>query len=130
MTNTFKTSLFGAALLMIFSVIYLMGSYVPHAFSSAPSGLQATVATTSRPTVSATANLIMASSSCSARVISTATSSIMIGFSDNQGFVPSAMQGFFQAASTTVSYDSGQYGCGALRIFSFQTQAITVLESN
>ena len=53
----------------------------------------------------------------------------MLTFSDNQGKVPSGVYGHLQAASTTVAYDGGQYGCGAVRIYSFTSQAITVSES-
>jgi len=53
----------------------------------------------------------------------------MVGFSDAQGFVPNVAKGFYQAASTTVAYDSGLYGCDAVRIYSFATQQITVLEA-
>jgi hypothetical protein len=99
------------------------------AHASAPSGLPSTIATTSVPAVTTTAALVFATSSCAARVITTTASPIMIGFSDVQGFVPTGVQGHLQAASTTVSYDSGLYGCGAVRIYSFVAQSITVSES-
>jgi hypothetical protein len=43
--------------------------------------------------------------------------------------VPTALIGHLQAASTTVSYDSGIYGCNAVRIYSFASSIITVSES-
>lgn len=97
--------------------------------ASAPSGLQASIATTSNPTVTSTAVLVFATSSCAARTISTSASPIMITFSDNQGKVPTGSFGTLQAASTTVTYDSGQFGCGAVKIYSFTSQVITVAEA-
>lgn len=98
---------------------------------SAPSGLTATVATTSNPTVTTSAALVFAttSPSCTSRTIGTAGSAITITFSDNQGKRPTGIFGFPQAASTTVTYDGGQFGCGAVYIYSFATQAITVQET-
>jgi hypothetical protein len=97
--------------------------------ASAPIGLQAYVATSSAPTVGTSPSLVFATSTCSARVITTYASPIMISLSDVQGFTPSATQGHLQAASTTVVYDSGLYGCGAVRIYSFVSGAITVTET-
>lgn len=129
MTLTNNIALALAVTTALFCIAVILGT-TPRSFASAPSGLPATVATTSRATVTATAALVFATSTCSARVISTSSSSIMIGFSDNQGFVPTANQGIYQAASTTVAYDSGQYGCQAVRVFSFSTQTIGAMESN
>jgi hypothetical protein len=53
----------------------------------------------------------------------------MITFTDAQGKVPTATFGVLQAASTTVAYDASQYGCGAVRIYSFVSSAITVQEA-
>lgn len=97
--------------------------------ASAPSGLPATVATSSRVTVNATQKVVVASSSCTARIISTASSSIMLTFADQGLFVPSQDVGFFQATNTTAVYDSGQYGCGLVRAYSWTTQQITVSET-
>ncbi len=97
-------------------------------FASAPSGLPATVATSSNPIVTSTGNLIFATSTCTARIISTATSSIMIKF-NGVGGAPTSSFGHWQGASTTVAYDSGQYGCEALSIYSFSSQLITVTET-
>lgn len=91
--------------------------------------LNATVATTSNPTVNTTPSLVFATSTCGARVISTTASPIMITFSDVQGSVPSATFGTYQAASTTVTYGNGSFGCGAYRVYSFVAGTITVMES-
>ena len=94
---------------------------------SAPSGLPAKVATSTNPTVGTTALTVFATSSCAARIITTVASPIMVTFSDQ--FTPTATYGHLQAASTTVAYDSGQYGCGAVKVYSFVSSAISVSES-
>lgn len=127
-TKTYIPVLLGIVVLL--SALYLLSTTRAHA--EAPSGLYATVATTSVFTVNTTASLVFATTTgggCAARTISTTASPIMIGFSDNQGFVPSALQGFLQAASTTVIYNGGLYGCGAVRVYSFVAGAITVMET-
>ena len=96
---------------------------------SAPAGLPATVATSSIAAVTTNATTVFATSSCAARIITTSASPIMITFSDNHGSVPTGSFGHLQSASTTVAYDSGQYGCGAVKVFSFVAGTISVSES-
>lgn len=112
---------------------YSLGTQIKFAGASAPSGLPAQTinATSSNPTVTTTASLVFATSSqCSARIVTTpGTSAIMLTFSDNQGKTPTALYGHLQAASTTVAYDSGLYGCGAVKVYSFASQAISVTET-
>lgn len=98
-----------------------------NALGSAPTGLSATIATSTNPTVGTTALTVFATSSCAARIITTVASPIMITFSD--AFTPTATYGHLQAASTTVVYDSGQYGCGSVKVYSFVSSAISVSES-
>lgn len=98
--------------------------------ASAFPGQQTSIATTSNPAVTNTASLVFASSTCTARIITTAASPIMITFGDIAGNGgPTGTFGHLQAASTTVVYDSGQVGCGALRVYSFTSQNITVSEA-
>lgn len=119
-------ALFVGALALAFA---LMGQQSNLAHASAPSGLIATMASSSSPVVTTTASLVIATSTCTARIISTTASPIMITFTDAQGKLPSAVSGFLQPASTTVAYDGGIYGCGAVRIYSFVSGAITVADS-
>ena len=92
--------------------------------------LPATIATTSVALVNTTASTIIATSSCTARIISTTgVSGITLTFTDNQGAVPTSITGFYQAASTTVAYDSALYGCGAVKAFSGIAQTITVSDA-
>lgn len=117
-------------LLIVMSVLFAYSILTNIRFAHADStNLPATVATTSNPTVNTTASLVFATSSCVARVISTTASPIMMTFTDAQGKVPTATFGVLQPASTTVSYDASQYGCGAVRIYSFVSGAITVQEA-
>lgn len=128
MTFTQKTFVsFVVALILSALIAISFGTLITHA--SSPPGLPATIATTSPMAVTTTPSLVMATSSCSARIITTTASPIMIGFSDIQGFLPSGTQGHLQAASSTVAYDSGQYGCGAVRVYSFVAGQITISES-
>lgn len=87
---------------------------------SAPSGLPATFASSTGMTVTATAQRAFAtSSSCSSRVITTLAQPVMLTFGDQNGQVPTISFGVFQAASSTVAYDSGLYGCGAVKVIGF-----------
>lgn len=98
-------------------------------YGSAPSGLPATIATTTVQTVGTTARLLIATSTCAARIITTRAQPIMLTFSDYNGALPTATFGHLQPASTTVVYDSGQWGCNAVEVYAFGTDTITVTES-
>ena len=129
LTNRHIIAAFIALGLTVFVLNLSTGLF--NAQASAPSGLPATIATTSSQILTAaTAELVVATSSCSSRVITTSGSAVMMTFSANQGLIPSGFFGHLQAASTTVAYDSGLYGCNALTMYSFTTQYVTVSESN
>ena len=97
--------------------------------ASAPSGLPGTVATSSQAAVSTTAiSLFATSTACSSRIITTYASPVMLTFSDYAGQTPTGVFGHLQPASTTVAYDSGIYGCGLVKGYSFTSQTITVTE--
>ena|SRR3990167_3975518 len=97
-------------------------------FGSAPSGLPASNASSSPIAVAAgtVTTPVATSTTCAARVVATASTTIMVQVG---GDGPTASAGYFQAASTTVIYDGGIYGCGALKVFPFSTGAITVMET-
>ena len=116
-----------AALIALFAVFLLISPKTPAL--GAANEVQATVATTSNDVLGTTASLIYATSTCGARIISTGTSAIMLTFSDAQGAVPTGVNGIWQAASTTVSYSNGTYGCSAVRAFSYTTATTTVVET-
>lgn len=114
------------ALTVLLTLSYFTSNKVK---ASAPTGLPATIATSSNPAVSTTAVTIIATSTCSARVISTASTSLMLTFSDYANQTPTAIFGVYQAASTTVVYDSGQYGCGLVKAYANAAGVITVIDS-
>lgn len=111
-------------------VFWALFSNIQFAGASAPSGLPATVATTSQTTVGTTALMIFATSTCATRIVSTVAKPIMLTFSDYKGQTPTGTFGIYQAASTTVAYDSGQYGCNMVKAYGFDTTTtITVIET-
>lgn len=65
---------------------------------------------------------------CTGRVISTVGQPIMLSFSTST-LAPSGMQGHIQAASTTVFYNNGDYGCGAISAYGYSAStSITVTQ--
>lgn len=129
MTNALKfTCLLGVIFLTALLIITLRPSF---SFGSAPSGLNSSVSSSTRVTLSdATATFLFATSSqCASRAISTRGGAVVLTFSDRFGNVPGPVLGHVQAASTTVVYDSGLYGCDALRIYSFGAQVVDITET-
>ena len=98
------------------------------ASASAPSGSPTNNATTTPLLATAVTPLlaIATSTSCNSRIISTTASPIMLTMGDQAGLRPNGSTGYIQAASTTVAYDGGLFGCGAVFVFSFTTATITV----
>ena len=128
LTNTLLAVLALTALLAL--TLYSFSFYARFAGASAPSGLQADVATSSVFAIAArTSSSLFATSSCAARIIQTGISPIMLTFSNYAGQSPTGTFGVLQAASTTVVYDSGQYGCGLVKGFSDVAQSLTLTES-
>ncbi len=117
----------GIMALMLVTAIIITTSYSARA--SSPQGTQTLVATSSSPTVTTTASLVFATSTCTARVISTGQSAVRITFSDVQGRRATSAIGHWQPASTTVIYDATQVGCDAVYVYSLSSQTIDVSES-
>lgn len=114
----------GAAMLLI----VFLGA--PSAKGAAPSGLPASIASSSLQTVTTSARLLFATStSCAARIITTKGTAINLTFSDKTGIRPGATAGAVQAASTTVAYDGGLYGCDAVYAYSYASQVLDVYEA-
>ena len=71
-----------------------------------------------------------ATSSCSARFISTQSQPINLYFATdtiNDTVAPYELRGFQQAASTTVVYDADTWGCGGVKAWGFAaTTTITI----
>lgn len=78
---------------------------------------------------------ISTSTNCSARTVTAGTSSaIRLVFGDNvvNGVVirPGPGRGLIQNSSTTVAYDGALYGCGAVFIYSYESQNVEVEDRN
>lgn len=110
-------------------VVVLIGFRDLKVNAEAPSGLPATVATSSPLLVTTTAKVAFATSSCATRIITTAGFPVRMTFSDYIAQTPTLAIGHWQSASTTVSYDSGEYGCGKVKVWSQGTQTIWITES-
>lgn len=124
-----KPFLYGAIILTVLFLVYVIGFSTTGTLGGAPQGLGATVATSSNPVIGTSGVILFSTSTCAARVITTVASPIMLTFSDYSAQTPTATFGHLQLASTTVTYDSGQYGCGLFKAFGFVSSAITISES-
>lgn len=69
-----------------------------------------------------------AKTGCVSRTLSTLGVPIMLSFSSD--VTPSATAGHAQAASTTVTYENGSFGCGAITAFAFSSTTVTVTAFN
>lgn len=134
--NKETKNLFIVASILTFAVVCLIVvdfmRDTKEAGASAPSGLSSTVATSSEIAVSTTAITVFATSTlntCASRIISTNGDGIMMTFTDKNGDSPTAVHGHYQAASTTIAYDAGLYGCGAWKIYGIGAGRITVTET-
>lgn len=113
--------------LFIVIAAWIIVSRVPVSFSSATSGLAARIATSSTENLPAATNIpnLVATSTCVARIITVGQITL---FTFN-GLPATLGSGVYQAASTTVAYDSGLYGCGAVNGMTATAETITVMES-
>lgn len=131
MIRTLQLIGIGTALFLTAVAFYFVqGSFLVR--GSAPDGVPATVATStvSQTVTAGTAELLFATSSdCAARIIGTAGGAIRLTFSDTLGARPTALAGHVQAASTTVAYDSGLYGCHAIWVYPYVTEPLTTTET-
>lgn len=125
----YQSTILFLGLVLAFGVAFIIETHTPQATASAFPGGQANVATSTAYSAPASAIVVAATSSCAARVITTEGSAIMLTFSDLVGGSPTGSVGHWQAASTTVAYDGGQYGCGLVKAFSYTAQTLTVTET-
>ena len=133
MTN--KKLLYVLGAVFIFTVIYLFGSSSTQVFANAPNGIPTNIAFATTTAVGPQQNIqIFSASNCNSRIISTVASPIMIIFADpSNGDIASTtlsgIKGSVQAASTTVAYDSSQYGCGRWFAYAFSSTTITTVST-
>ena len=85
---------------------------------SAPQGMRALIASSTVTAIVGTSSvttLFTASSVCTTRVITTYAQPIMLKFASSSFGItsepPTSTFGHLQAASTTITYDAGLYGC-------------------
>ena|SRR3990167_8742528 len=94
--------------------------------ASSPGNLPSSTSTQTQISASSTAGYMTnRNSGCVNRVISTASTTIMIGFASS---TPSAVSGHWQAASTTVAYPAEDFGCGLWWVYGFSVGTITITE--
>lgn len=89
------------------------------------------VATSSLATVGpSNANTVFSKDSgCVSRIITTTGQPIMLSFTSS--LTPTAQIGHLQAASTTVAYDNGTYGCDQFTAYGYgASTSITVTQLN
>lgn len=97
--------------------------------ASAVPGLRAVLATSSMQVVGPQSinRLFATSTQCTSRVITTNGNAINISFDSLSSTSPSATSGHYQAASTTVAYDAGIYGCGLWSAYGFTASTSATL---
>jgi len=109
------------AVLAIGVLAFWVASTLRTTYGSAPSGLSASYATSSTLAVGPNYVQVLttAQPNCAARVVSTAATAIRLSFGGESATSTatstsqiSSSIGTLQAASTTVVYDGGLYGCG------------------
>lgn len=135
-----------AALVIVITIIGSMYSIVFEAVrhaeiavksrsvGEAAQGIASVLSTTSTAVVGPQSGTLLfpEKSFCAARIISTGSNPIMLAFTSailtstaTSTTNPSGSNGFQQAASTTVAYNSGLYGCPAVTAYGF-TASTTV----
>lgn len=125
-----------ASVLAIF--LSMVFSLPRSAGATAPAGLNAQVATSSTLAVGPSNNVYAMGTTtnesryqCAARVISTQGQPIMISFASLSSTTLSTTNGFWQAASTTVAYDGGLFGCDYMTIRGLSASStINIMETH
>ena len=117
------------AIITVFVLIvgYLALQQMPkQALGSAPTGYLAANGSSSLVTLPSHSVLeIFATSTCVSRIISHASTSLRYTLVDS-ATNPSGTNGNHHSASTSVSYDSGIYGCGLWRAFNPSDTQVTL----
>lgn len=132
--NTLKENSLSIIIACIFITALVLISYVSGLLTlkteaSTYAGGRGVVSTSSQLGLNATtATTLIATTTCVARIITTKSSAILLTFSDYNNASPSSLYGHLQPASTTVAYDSGQYGCGKVKAYSMTADNITISE--
>ncbi len=124
MKNKTKIVIGILALLCLFIGGVLFNSY--NARASAPSGMATLVASSTVKAIVGPQNattLFSANVDCTSRIITTYANPIMLTFATSSALAstvePTGVFGHLQAASTTIAYDSGIYGCGLWQAYGY-----------
>ena len=130
MIKTYQNIIAG---LLVFIFAFAMALWVisltQKAESSAPNGMRTLISSsTVKATVGTTTiTLFDANSACTSRVVTTYAQPILFTFATStdldQTVEPTLVFGHIQAASTTISYDAGIYGCGVMQAISYPASA-------
>ena len=129
MNRTLNVAVLVSSVVITSLVLFTLFAFAPHSNASSAPGLGATVSSSTLENLSGGGeNIIQATSTytCAARIISTEGSAIMLTFTQAAGQNPTGALGTWQAASTTVAYDSGLYGCNAISAYSYTAQNLMV----
>ena len=132
MTHKIDKLWYVVGFLAVAALMLWLSQYAQRASGSAPIGLNSTIADYSSVLVGPSLNgitvLIHSSQNCAARVITTNTNRIVLRFSSSTPSngvataTPTVSDKSFnvlQAASTTVAYDGGIYGCSGISAYGF-----------
>lgn len=123
-SSTLIRALYVLVVATIIATVLVVLSQPSKSFANNQPGLPATVASSSVETVGTASLTLIATSSCSARIITTYAQPIMLTFRDTD--TPTGLFGHLQAASTTIAYSSSQFGCGKIKGIVAGTSAGTV----
>jgi len=130
MTNTLKYQLAAFSIVALAAVFVLYFTTPKQASGNVLSYAVPRVATSSPSSAgpgSGVQQLVATSSNCVNRVISTGAQGVMLSFN---GLVPTGSYGHWQGASTTVSYENGDFGCGAINVYAAASTSLNVTVLN
>lgn len=128
MTTSLKLTGIVAALFITALALFLYQPTQPVQSSTWPGNVQRLATSSFQSVTTIVPELLFATSTCSTRIISTEAGAVRLTFSDYLGERPTALNGFAQAASTTVVYEAETYGCGAVYVYPMTTGILTIAE--
>lgn len=129
--STLSTILLAVAILFVGIVVLIKptDTLTAGGWIGFQSHLQSATTTTVGPQAKTTLFADQTSATCHARVVTTNASAIRISFDEATGFGAAqlnGLKGHTQLASTTVAYDAGIYGCGAMTAWGYASSTITI----
>lgn len=121
------TVILGAILLTAFILVWNTQRVQGNGFI----GVTVNVASSSSQVIPARAARVLFATStpCTTRIITSRATPLMLTFSNYNNASPTGTFGHYQAASTTVAYEAGVYGCGLVKVYADVADTITATES-